>query len=109
MRETPTADLIWRRLPVAGRSDRWGDEIALALPLEVDVEEEARQVVERGALGYWCEGQTICIALGPTPISLAGECRLVAPVNVWGRLAEGGEALLGIEPGATLRISRRAS
>jgi hypothetical protein len=104
LRETPTARAIWAALPIEAPAQRWGGELYLALPLDLSPEPDAQQIVAPGSLGYWCEGAVVTAALGPTPISLAQECRLVAPVNIWGRV-DGDVSVLGrVEEGDVLRL-----
>ena len=61
-----TADAVWKALPLEGRANTWGDEIYFAVPLELDLAADARDVVEMGELGYWPTGNAFCIFFGPT-------------------------------------------
>lgn len=82
---TRTADAIWDALPIEGRANRWGDEIYFHIGLGLP-EEDAREVVEVGDLGYWPPGQAFCLFFGPTPASQGIEPRAASPVNVFGRI-----------------------
>lgn len=82
---TRTADAIWDALPIEGRANRWGDEIYFHIGLSLP-EEDAREVVEVGDLGYWPPGQAFCLFFGPTPASQGIEPRAASPVNVFGRI-----------------------
>ena len=53
---------------------------------EIMAEEEQKSVCEPGELAYWIEGGSLCIGFGPTQLSVAGEIRLSAPCNVFGRI-----------------------
>jgi len=83
--ETRTADAIWKALPIEGQANTWGDEIYFSIPVQLD-EENARQVVDLGDLGYWPPGTAFCIFFGPTPVSSGDEIRPASPVNVFGRV-----------------------
>lgn len=103
---TPTAQAIWEALPLEGEAGRWGDEVFLYVDVEAARERDARQVVRPGELCFWCEGGAVAIAFGPTPISLGDECRLVAPVNVWGRLLDDPARLAAVEAGTPIVLRR---
>ena len=88
LNQSRTADAIWQALPIEGRASRWGDEIYFPIPLELEPE-DARDVVEKGDLGYWPPGSAFCLFWGRTPASQADEIRAASPVNVFGRIEQG--------------------
>ena len=51
LNDTNTAQAIWDALPIKGRANTWGDEIYFGIPLSI-AQEQARDVVEVGDLGY---------------------------------------------------------
>lgn len=83
--DTNTAELIWNALPIKGRANRWGEEIYFSIPVSTG-EEDAKEVVEVGDLGYWPPGKAFCIFFGRTPASIGDEVRPASPVNVFGHL-----------------------
>jgi hypothetical protein len=70
-------------LPVAGDAARWGDELYLDVPVDVDPDpEQTRTVVDVGSVAYWPAGRKLCLFWGPTPASEGSEPRAAAPVAV---------------------------
>ena len=85
--ECPTARAIRAKLPFSSSVNRWGEEIYFATPVSVPLEPGAREVVEKGDVGYWPPGRALAIFFGSTPASEGAECRAAGPVNVVGRVA----------------------
>ena len=102
--DTPTAEAIERLLPLTGTANVWGDEIYFTIPLEVDMEADARENVEVGELGYWPEGPAFCIFFGPTPVSTDERPRAYSPVNVFGRTLDDAGGLKNVSGGATVKV-----
>ena len=82
---------IMEILPVEGTANVWGDEIYFDIPLNLDLEGDARADVEVGDLAYWPTGSAFCIFFGPTPVSTDEKPRAYSPVNVFGKVI--GDAL----------------
>ncbi|NLI81347.1 MAG: hypothetical protein GX443_06615 [Deltaproteobacteria bacterium] len=86
LNESPTAEALWNALPLQASARTWGDEIYFPVPVEMPLDETAREVVNMGDLGYWPTGRAFCIFFGPTPMSRGDEIRPAGPVNVIGRV-----------------------
>lgn len=84
--DTPTARQIASALPIQTAFNTWGDEIYFGIPVEAELDETAREVVDFGDLGYWPPGHAFCIFFGPTPMSQTGEIRPASAVNIVGRV-----------------------
>jgi len=104
--ENDTGDAILEILPIAGRVNRWGDEIYFSIPLALGRAADAREVVEKGELGYWPDGSSFCIFFGKTPVSRGDEIRAASPVNIFG-MVEGDLAVLStVVDGARITVDR---
>ena len=103
---TPTAEKVWAALPYTSTANTWGEEVYFQLPVQAELESDARQVVEKGAVCFWVEGQSLALPYGPTPISAGDECRLVSKVNVLGQIEDQPRALAAVCAGAPVRVER---
>ena len=101
--DSQTARVIGDALPLDAKAETWGDEIFFSIPVTLP-EEGAREVVERGDLGYWPPGRAFCIFFGPTPLSQAGEIRPASPVNVFGRVDGDATVFRPVRAGTRVRV-----
>jgi len=69
-------------LPFESVVETWGDEVYFETPIAMSLDSDATDVVDKGTVCFWTQGNSIAIPFGPTPASVADECRLVAPVNI---------------------------
>src|SRR3989338_3566431 len=86
LEDTPTAKAIYDALPLDGAANRWGDEIYFVIPVIIEMEKDATEIVEEGDIAYWPEGSCFCIFFGKTPASKEGEIRAASKVNVFGKI-----------------------
>ena len=109
LNESPTAQAIWGALPIEGHATTWGDEIYFEIPVEMPQEDDARQEVEVGELGYWPVGNAFCIFFGPTPISTDEKPRAYSPVNILGEIHADPDELRSVQDGEPVRLTRLES
>ena len=102
---TATAGMIWDALPIKASASTWGEEIYFSIPVEVG-EEQGREVVELGDLGYWPPGSAFCMFFGPTPMSRGDEIRPASPVTVVGRMTGDPTLLKSVPSGAMVLVER---
>ena len=82
--DTNTAKLIYSKLPIVSKINFWGNEVYFITDLKIKLEDNARQIVKKGELAYWPQGNAVAIGYGPTPISKGNEIRLASDCNIWG-------------------------
>jgi len=104
LRDTPTAQAILTALPIESRAQTWGEEVYFSTPVNVDLEADARDVVQAGELAFWVEGSCIAIGFGPTPISQGDEIRLAARTNIWADTQDDVRKLITIQTGDPIHI-----
>lgn len=86
LKDAKTAKAIYNALPIEASANRWGDEIYFVIPVNMDAESDAKEVVEQGDIAYWPEGNCFCIFWGKTPASKGNEIRAASKVNVFGKI-----------------------
>ena len=84
--DTPTVQSIVDTLPITAQAQRWGNEIYFSIPVTAQLENNSRDVLEAGELGYWPTGNAFCIFFGPTPSSQGDEIRAASAVNIIGKI-----------------------
>ena len=82
-RNTETARLIAKSIPIKSRIQTWGEELFFNTNLQVKIEDDAKEVIRLGEIVFWTEGSAIAIGYGKTPVSKGDEIRLIGPCNVW--------------------------
>lgn len=102
--ETPTAERIWRALPLYSTAETWGESVHFELPVESGRERGARSLAEPGEVFYWSEDDRVIVGYGPTPISGAGEIRLPRPCNVLAHALDDVTALRAVRPGEKVSL-----
>lgn len=108
LRNTPTADAIRAALPMRSSAQTWGDEVYFSVPVESDLEEDAKDVVVKGEIAFWVEGACIAIGFGPTPISHGNEIRLAAKTNIWADALDDVSVLHAVNPGDSISVTQAA-
>ncbi|KJY39644.1 MULTISPECIES: cyclophilin-like fold protein [Streptomyces] len=102
--ETPTSKALAAALPISASANTWGEEVYFDTGVSVDLEHDARQVVEPGTVAFWTEGDALALPYGPTPISRGGESRLASPCNVLGSFDGDPRLLATVRDGDPIRV-----
>lgn len=104
--DSHTVSAIHDQLPITGTANIWGEEIYFDIPVKMEQDETAREVVEVGELGYWSMGEAFCIFFGPTPISTDDQPRAYSPVNIIGKICGNATRLKSVQQGDLISIDR---
>ena len=105
LNDSPTADLIWKGLPLAVAAETWGDEIYFAIPVKAKPD-DPRETVDMGDLAYWPPGSAFCIFFGPTPSSRGSEIRPASAVNVFGKIVGDVTVFKKVRSGTQVRVEQ---
>ncbi len=104
LRDTPTVKKLLAALPCESSAQTWGDEVYFSVPVKSALEKDASQVVEPGTVCFWVEGQSLALPFGPMPVSEGDECRLVARVNILGKIDADAKKLKTVKAGDRVRV-----
>ncbi len=114
LNDSMTGKAIYGALPIRAKGQRWGGEIYFSIPVNCELEEDSREVLEEGELGYWPPGTapstglraSFCIFFGPTPASGGDEIRAASAVNIVGRMKGDLSGLWDVPDGAEVCIEK---
>ncbi|MCP4264427.1 MAG: hypothetical protein GY777_02430 [Candidatus Brocadiaceae bacterium] len=101
-----TSDAIWDALPIENTVSTWGEEIYFETPVKSTLDETAKEIVEKGELGYWPTGKAFCIFFGPTPASQGDEIRPASAVNIVGKVECDVDIFKSIQDGENIKLER---
>jgi hypothetical protein len=104
LRDTPTTKALAAALPFEATAQTWGEEVYFTTPISAKVEPDAKQVVEPGAVCFWCEGDALALPYGRTPISTDERPKLASRCNLLGTLRGDPRALAAIKSGTRIRV-----
>jgi len=106
LNDSKTASALWDALPIQARANTWGDEVYFGIPVHMG-EENGREVVSMGEIGYWPPGHAFCIFFGRTPASRGSEIRAASAVNPLGKIIGDAKAFKSVRDGETVTIERK--
>ena len=106
LEDTQSAKAVYDMLPIDGAANRWGDEIYFVVPLRINLEKDATDVVEKGDLAYWPEGSCFCIFFGKTPESTETEIKAASKVNVLGKIIGDSTAFKSVKNGDLIIVEK---
>ena len=106
LEKNATAKAIYHSLPVDGSVNRWGDEIFFVVPVKIDYESDATELVEEGDIAYWPEGSSFCIFFGKTPNSTDHDILAASKVNIFGKISGSYKELHKIKNGDLIIVEQ---
>jgi hypothetical protein len=107
LNDCPTSQAILKALPIRANGNRWEGEIYFTIPVKAKLENDnSRDILEAGELGYWPTGSAFCIFFGKTPASKGTEIRAASAVNILGKIIDDVSALWDVEDGAEVVIEK---
>lgn len=106
--DTPTAEAIWRALPLYSAVEPWGACIHFELPVQAGRDRTSRLNARKQEIYYWSEDDRVVVPWGATPISGTGEIRLMRPCNVWALALDDVACLAALTPGQKIGIERHS-
>lgn len=105
--DTPCGKAIYDALPLNANASTWGGEIYFSVPVQSELEENARSEVSVGDLAYWPNMPAFCIFFGRTPASKGNEPQAASAVNVFGKLLDLDLDLLrGVHEGENVSVEK---
>jgi hypothetical protein len=105
LNNTKTASALYEILPLEGRANTWGEEIYFPIPLYLELE-DGKEIVELGDLGYWPDGNSLCIFFGLTPASRKNEIRAASAITVLGKIVGNPKLLKQVASGAKVIVEQ---
>ena len=104
LNDSKTANNIKKILPISNTVNLWGDEIYFQIDVNDD-ENNAKEIVELGDVGFWPPGNAFCLFFGLTPLSQKDEIKPASPINVVGKLKGNLDSLKSIKIGEKVKVS----
>ena len=104
LEDTASARALMAALPITSTANTWGEEVYFDVGIDVEIEDDARSVVDPGAVCLWTEGKSLALPYGQTPASVGDECRLVTDVNILGAIEGDPRILATIHSGDEVTV-----
>jgi len=102
---TEAARKIVKALPLSSRVQTWGEEIYFSIPVHVNPAEKTRSVTI-GDVGYWPDGNCLCIFFGRTPMSTTDKPVPASPVSIVGKVTAGIEYLKTVKDNEHITVMK---
>ena len=106
LKDTETAKAIYEKLPIKGNANTWGNEIYFEIPVNLEAEDDAREIVDKGDIAYWPQGKCFCIFFGKTPASEGDEPRAASKVNVFGKIEGDYNVFKNVKDGDIVNVTK---
>jgi hypothetical protein len=104
--ESDAATAIWDSLPIESTCSTWGDEVYFDISMTLSLDETAKEVVDKGDIGYWPTGRALCIFFGLTPAGRGDEIRPASAVNMVGKIVGDPRVFNKVPSGAKVKVKK---
>lgn len=104
--DTPTAKKVAERKSITGNAILWGKEIYFSIPINADLESNARDILEEGEIAFYPPMNAFCIFFGPTPASTDSRPKAADLVNVIGKIKGDYTLLEEVKNGELIRLEK---
>ena len=102
--DTPSASALLAAAPFESKAQTWGEEVYFTTPVSLELEADARQVVEPGTACFWTEGDALALPYGRTPISTDARPKLASRCNVLGKIEGDARVLAQVRAGDRVKV-----
>lgn len=114
LRDTPSAQIIRKHLPIESYVKRWGDEIYIYVDIDIPLESDAKEVFNKGDIVYWRSQKNskkaIAFFFGNTPAKDGKQPRAVSSSNLLGSITNYDiEHLSKVKEGDKIKITNSKS
>ncbi len=106
LEDNKTAKEIYDSLPIDGAAHRRGDEVYFVIPIILDLEKDATDIVEKGDVAYWPEGCCISIYFGKAPDSAGPNPLTASKVNLIGKIKGDPSAFNNVRNGDLIIVEK---
>lgn len=103
---TKTAMAIYDSLPIKGTLQRWGDEIMVEFPVQINEDGNTTRKVEIGDIAYSANDASLCLFFGRTPLSTGKKPVAQNLVNVIGKIEGNPDILKTINSQSQVQIKK---
>ncbi|MCM8806884.1 MAG: cyclophilin-like fold protein [Candidatus Omnitrophica bacterium] len=104
--ETELGKKIIEKLPITSKARLWGKEIYFEIPVKSSIQNPKNEV-EKGDIGYWPEGNCMCLFFGPTPISKGEKIIPASSVEIIGKIKSDLKILENVKSGEKITVEKK--
>jgi len=105
LNDTLAAYNLYEAMPIEREINVWGGEIYFPVPVNCELE-NGRKIMEESEVGFWPEGNALCLFFGRTPVSSTPKPEAITPVTPVGRVIGNVEALADLPDRTRVTLER---
>ncbi|MCS7180345.1 MAG: cyclophilin-like fold protein [bacterium] len=104
--QTEFGKKIIEALPFTTKAKLWGKEIYFEIPVKSSIQNPKNEV-EKGDIGYWPDGNCMCLFFGPTPISKGDKIIPASAIEIIGKIKSDLKILESIKSGEKIIVEKK--